>query len=300
MQSGEFEAIVLGQETIHNLRLSGILRKVIGTDSVKRYLETRHLLEYLAEEDSRPIGIFLDLFSFDPIQVTDTIGYIRNQYPTIVFCLYMSNIEQNRYWQDLPPNWQFRLDHYFKLFKEPEDTELEPIVRRALYSIMAEAKHNIAGPPIRLTDDATSLPPHVTKMSSEKLKKSIFISYSRQDWDTFVSPLVKRLRDKGFSIWVDQHLLVGGDDWMDAIGEALDVCKILVLVISPDALESKFVRMEYRYFFNHDKPLIPILYRSVDRIPPELSVTQYIDFSESNDNTAFLQLAQSIDEKLGG
>jgi hypothetical protein len=295
-----FKAVVVGQESIHNLRLSEILRKIIGKDNVLRYLETRHLFEYLAEDDTKPIGIFFDLFSFEPSQSVDTIGYVRKQYPKAVFCLYLSNVEQRQYWQELPSNWQERLDHYFMLYKEPEDTVLELIVRGVLRRVFHESTSNIQDSPLRLTttDDGTAFPSHSVKTPIEPTHNTLFVSYSRRDWDNFVSPLVNRLQDKGFSVWVDQHLLEGGDDWMDAIGEALDKCKLLLLVMSPDALESKFVKMEYRYFFNHDRAIIPLLYRSVERIPPELSVTQHIDFSQSNTTSAFSQLVKVIEAKL--
>lgn len=126
----------------------------------------------------------------------------------------------------------------------------------------------------------------------------LFLSYSRQHWDDFVSPLADQLREDGHSVWVDQHLLMGGDNWMDSIGEALDTCNLLILVISPESLESKYVKMEYRHFFNHNKPIIPLLYLPVDRIPPELATTQYIDFRDGITEKAFSQLAEVIDARL--
>nr|MDO8112473.1 toll/interleukin-1 receptor domain-containing protein [Candidatus Sigynarchaeota archaeon] len=300
--SDDFMAIVLGMESMHNLRLSEILRKALGKNNVLRFLESQHLLECLAEGISRPAGIFFDLSSFSPEHSTETIGYIRNQYPTVVFCIYMSNEEENDIWPRLPANWQNRLDHYYRLFKESEDTELEPIVRRTLFAIIREAKYNMTGTPIRITDPndggVVSLPPHATKNPEQKMKDSIFISYSRQDWESFVSPFTNRLHDLRFPVWIDQHLLIGGDDWMDAIGEALDMCKMLLLIMSPDALESKYVKMEYRYFFNHDKFMIPILYKAVKRIPPELATMQYIDFSTRNDSKAFSELANIIKTRI--
>ena len=122
----------------------------------------------------------------------------------------------------------------------------------------------------------------------------VFVSYSRADWDDFVSDLVKRLTDKGFRLWIDQDLIVGGDEWMDTIGEALDVCKVLVLVMSPEALESRYVKMEYRYFVNHDKKILPILCREVDRIPFELSTTQHVDFIGSPIDEAYSSVLKSL------
>jgi CheY-like chemotaxis protein len=106
----------------------------------------------------------------------------------------------------------------------------------------------------------------------------IFVSYSRSDWDEYVEPLVMNVRDSGFDVWVDQHLLHGGDYWFDRINEALQSSNALILCVSPQALESKFVKMEYRYFFMRDKPIIPVMCRPVDNLPAELSMIQYIDY----------------------
>ena len=107
----------------------------------------------------------------------------------------------------------------------------------------------------------------------------IFLSYGREDWNDFVRPLVERLRSSGLHVWLDQHLLRGGDDWMDSINAALAGCDVMVLCISPDSLASKYVKYEYRYFFNQDKTIVPLLCRQAT-VPPELSGIQYLDYSE--------------------
>lgn len=107
----------------------------------------------------------------------------------------------------------------------------------------------------------------------------IFLSYGREDWSDFVRPLVERLRSSGFHVWLDQHLLRGGDDWMDSINAALAGCNVMLLCISPEAMASKYVKYEYRYFFREDKTILPLLCRQAT-VPPELSGIQYLDYSE--------------------
>ncbi|GAB4482741.1 MAG: hypothetical protein Kow00124_31810 [Anaerolineae bacterium] len=107
----------------------------------------------------------------------------------------------------------------------------------------------------------------------------VFVSYARTDWDQFVEPLVRRLRAEGFNVWVDQDLIRGGEDWMDRINEALRRCGHMVLCISPQALNSRYVKMEYRYFFHKDKPIIPIILRESD-LPAELLGYQYLHYRD--------------------
>lgn len=110
-------------------------------------------------------------------------------------------------------------------------------------------------------------------------REQIFISYSRKDWEQYVSPLVDKLRQANLNIWVDQHLLESGNDWLDEINDALKSCQRMILCVSPDALESRHVKLEYRYFFNHGKLLYPIICRSAE-LPAELEALQYYDYKD--------------------
>ncbi len=108
----------------------------------------------------------------------------------------------------------------------------------------------------------------------------IFISYRRADWEHFVEPLITRLKAEGLSWWVDQHLIEGGADWMDEINRALKECDSMILCISPEALESRHVKMEYRYFFNNHKPIYPLICRQPDELPAELQIIQHYPYAE--------------------
>ena len=110
----------------------------------------------------------------------------------------------------------------------------------------------------------------------------IFISYSRSDWKSHVKPLGQLLFDSGFNVWIDQHIIRSGDDWLDKINEALDRCKVLILCVSSSALNSRYVKMEYRYFLDEDKPVIPVIVEET-KLTAELRGIQYIQYDESDD-----------------
>ena len=127
--------------------------------------------------------------------------------------------------------------------------------------------------PIRLTPSfSKGLVDHDTASSTKSDSRIVFVSYSRSDWASFVSELVEHLDEASQRVWIDQNYLIGGDDWIDAIGDALQVCDSLLLVLSPQALSSKYVKMEYRHFFRQGKPIIPILCQRVEELPFELSI----------------------------
>ncbi|MEP7289632.1 MAG: toll/interleukin-1 receptor domain-containing protein [Chloroflexota bacterium] len=110
-------------------------------------------------------------------------------------------------------------------------------------------------------------------------KSEVFVSYSRKDWIDYAEPLVTHLRSQGLNVWVDQHLLEGGDDWLDRINEALERCYCLVLCVSPEALSSKYAKMEYRYFMRENKPIVPIICQEA-KLPAELGGIHYLPFSD--------------------
>jgi hypothetical protein len=280
---GPCKYIIVGEENSDNLRLSQILKQAYGKENVVRFLELQYLEPHLFSHQNTPIVICLDLLSFDLKEITAVVGHIRDTYTKVVFNLYLDKKEYQSRSNELPEHWQNRFRHYFKTFKEGQDVEYEPIVRASLQPSQNEAIYNMTNEPIRLTQvfkkglvEPEAGPDHAKTMPTA------FISYSKNDWNGFVADLVSNLNKGSQKVWVDQNYIIGGNDWMDAIGEALEVCDTLLLILSPDALNSKYVKMEYRYFFQQEKPIIPILYRQVAQLPFELATLHYIDFSKSD------------------
>ena len=70
----------------------------------------------------------------------------------------------------------------------------------------------------------------------------VFVSHSHKD-DAFTDRLVKDFRQAGANAWMDKNDL-GAGDFQDRISQALSDCEWFVLVLTKDALESKWVRQE--------------------------------------------------------
>jgi len=287
--------IIAGEESSDNLRLSQILKQAYGKDNVVRFLDLQSVEPFLINNQVNPVIVCLDLFSFGFREITDFIGYIRNNYPKVVFNLYVDHNEYKLKSKDFPVYWKKRFMHYFKTFKEGADAEYEPVVRASLMPSQNEAMSNMAYEPVRITPvfkkGLVQIPAEVT---NKPKSGTSFISYSRDDWNGFVSDLVSDLARDSHKVWVDQDYIFGGDDWLDAIGEALQVCDKLLLVLSPEALNSRFVKMEYRFFFHQEKPIIPILYRNVARLPFELATLQFIDFTKENKLNSYSALFKAL------
>ncbi|MGB7338344.1 MAG: toll/interleukin-1 receptor domain-containing protein [Phototrophicaceae bacterium] len=88
----------------------------------------------------------------------------------------------------------------------------------------------------------------------------IFISYSRQDID-FARYTRALLESYGFWVWMDEKRLSVGMDWWDEIETNIDNAAAFLVIMSPDARDSIFVRNEILRAIDQKKPLFPVLYR---------------------------------------
>jgi TIR domain len=92
------------------------------------------------------------------------------------------------------------------------------------------------------------------------MSKDIFISYSRRDQE-FVTRLASDLDAQVAGVWFDQSAIQLGQDWHDEIMEGIHECKAFILVLSPDAAESRYVREEVNKALELGKTIFPVIYR---------------------------------------
>jgi len=125
------------------------------------------------------------------------------------------------------------------------------------------------------------VPPHTGNTPPPLKPQTIFVSYAHSDYEAYIKPLIENLTNNHLNVWVDRSELRGGQNWMNMIGKALDEASVMVLGISPEALQSRFVQMEYQYFVNIGRPIIPVICKPA-RLPPELSSLHNIPHTETD------------------
>src|SRR5262245_5353502 len=91
----------------------------------------------------------------------------------------------------------------------------------------------------------------------------VFISYSRKDSE-FVRRLTDELEKRGREAWVDWQGIDYSSKWWEDICSGIEQADNFVLIISPDALNSKFCHQEIEHARKHNKRMIPMVYRPVD------------------------------------
>ena len=112
---------------------------------------------------------------------------------------------------------------------------------------------------------------------------SLFISYSRTD-STFVDRLEADLKARSFQPWVDRRNLISaaGLDWSSELQKAIEDCQIMLVVLSPKAMESKYVRREYHYADSLGKTIIPLNWLTA-KVPMDLNDIQWVSFQGDYD-----------------
>jgi hypothetical protein len=112
----------------------------------------------------------------------------------------------------------------------------------------------------------------------------VFVSYSHQDHE-FVSRLSLDLEDRGADVWIDRIDIHAGTQWRQSIADGIRDCTVYLLVVSPESLASEWAVRELRLAIEHDRPVIPLLYRRA-RIPEhlraELESYQYLSFRQGS------------------
>lgn len=83
-----------------------------------------------------------------------------------------------------------------------------------------------------------------TRLRMEKIRTHVFVSFANEDL-AVVRRVADRLQADGVAVWTGSEQLTPGTlDWEQAVRDAIDASFALVLVASPDAARSVYVRGE--------------------------------------------------------
>ncbi|MGO8672622.1 MAG: toll/interleukin-1 receptor domain-containing protein [Capsulimonadaceae bacterium] len=120
------------------------------------------------------------------------------------------------------------------------------------------------------------------------LPSELFISHSSADHD-FVTRLVRVLRGHNVPLWYSSTNIQGAQQWHDEIGAALTRCDWFLLVLSPRAVASRWVKRELMFALQQDRfesRIVPVVYQACDvnQLSWVLSSVQMIDFEPDFDN----------------
>jgi len=100
------------------------------------------------------------------------------------------------------------------------------------------------------------------------MSAEVFVSYSSQD-HAEVSKIVDRLRKADVSVWMDEGGIDAATLWSEAIVEAINDCKVLIMMVSRHSTDSANVVKEVMLASESSKTILPVYLEPAD-IPTRL------------------------------
>lgn len=93
------------------------------------------------------------------------------------------------------------------------------------------------------------------------------------------------LREHGIPVWFSPTHLRGAHEWHDEIGNALSRCDWFLVLLSPKAVKSKWVKRELMYALrsaHFDTRILPVVYLpcDIDQLSWTLEGFQSVDFAQ--------------------
>jgi energy-coupling factor transporter ATP-binding protein EcfA2 len=130
--------------------------------------------------------------------------------------------------------------------------------------------------------------------------KNIFISYSRHD-RTLAERLARDLQDAGLNVWIDFRRIRTGEQWREAIFEGVDQSDIMIVCLSPAAVDSEWVRREILMGFSHNKLVLPIMLEDAFTVMQQFDETkQLLDLQITHFEGRYEQAFQELLTALPG
>jgi hypothetical protein len=134
---------------------------------------------------------------------------------------------------------------------------------------------------------------------NERSQPGIFLSHTHAD-KSFARRLAVDLKMAGAQVWIDEAEIQVGDSLIEKIREGIDAMDYLGVVLSPDSVNSSWVRREVDIAMNQEIEgkrvrVLPLLYKNCD-LPGFLKGKLYADFTRlENYETAL----KSVLRRLG-
>ncbi len=121
--------------------------------------------------------------------------------------------------------------------------------------------------------------------------KHIFISYSHHD-QVFAKWLARRLERAMYEVWMDDDI-PGGARWPEKIEQALQDSAALLVILSPKAVRSEWIKTEYGEALEKEIAVIPYIYRDCD-LPMELKHNRQMLNHQEEEATGFRDLFNAL------
>lgn len=111
----------------------------------------------------------------------------------------------------------------------------------------------------------------------------VFLSYAHAD-EHWATELSARLSAAGLAVWDANRVVLPGDNWARAIAAALEQSDAMVVLVSPQSMESQSVLREIEYALGSKSfkgRLVPVLVRPTTKLPWILRKLQRVELKDN-------------------
>ena len=115
-----------------------------------------------------------------------------------------------------------------------------------------------------------SIVAQIASKHRESLMK-VFISHSHAD-SALAGWVTSALRKDGLEVFDPDTDLLPGDNWAERVAKALEESEAMVVLLTPDAINSPYVRREIEYALGmkrYSNRLIPVTVGAREQLPPD-------------------------------
>jgi hypothetical protein len=125
----------------------------------------------------------------------------------------------------------------------------------------------------------------------------IFICYSRKDTER-VSQWVERLKAAGYSVWMDVSSVDGATLWAQEIVEAIDACRVFIVMLSSSSADSHHIVKEVSLASEKQKRILPLKLEPVD-IPAtmqyHLASIHFLELHHTDEEAALAAIVRALE-----
>jgi TIR domain len=101
----------------------------------------------------------------------------------------------------------------------------------------------------------------------------VFISYAHQD-KAMADATCAKLESEGIRCWLAPRDIAPGAEWAASIVDAIESCRVMVLIFSGHTNRSRQVGREVQQAFDRERPVVPF---RIENVTPEKSLRYYMD-----------------------
>jgi TIR domain len=154
---------------------------------------------------------------------------------------------------------------------------------------------------LHLIAEALSHRMYVSRFQALKQPERVFISHSSKDKE-FARWLAVDLANEGFIPWLDEWDIRIGESITSKINEGLNNCSAIILILSENSVESRWVEVEWQAKFWDEIQLgkillFPVLLQNC-AIPKLIQTKRYADFRGFEKSSVYSQAIEELKESM--